>query len=38
LNFAAVAVIGVPLMIREGLSLGELRRMSRKREETPDAL
>lgn len=37
LTFAAVAVVGVPLMIREGLSLGELRRMSRKREETPDA-
>ena len=38
LTFAAVAVVGVPLMIREGLSLGELRRMSQKREGPPGAL
>ena len=33
--FAAITVIGVPLMIQQGLSFGELRSMSRKREETP---
>ncbi len=32
LTFAAITVIGVPLMIGEGLSLGELRAMSRTRE------
>ena len=35
LTFAAITVIGVPLMIGEGLSLGELRAMSRKKEKEP---
>ena len=31
LTFAAIAVVGIPLMVHEGLSLGELRAMSRTR-------
>ncbi len=33
LTFAAVSLIGIPLMIREGLSLGQLRAMAKARAE-----
>ncbi|HEY4682935.1 MAG TPA: lysylphosphatidylglycerol synthase transmembrane domain-containing protein [Candidatus Acidoferrales bacterium] len=33
LTFAAVSLVGIPLMIREGLSLGQLRAMARARAE-----
>lgn len=38
LTFASIAVVGVPLMISEGLSLGELRAMSRRQGQVSSVL
>ena len=36
ITFCGCAPAGIPLLLREGLSLGELRRIARQREEKPE--